>query len=343
MKTPSLFLAKSGLLSLAIISSASWAQSNQIPDLEGIWTNKSLTNLQRPEGVDSLVVSPEQAVIIAARTPIAGIEGGLDEGDGVNDLPEEGGDDFGVRAYNNFWVEPGNNLALVKGEYRTSYVIDPPNGRVPRREDPQYDFDRASFGARYATGVADFSGPEAFPNSERCLLGFGNKAGPGMMGALYNNTYQFVQTDDYVMILVEMAHDARIIPIYDSPEEARANRRPTQHEPWFGDSVGWYENGELVVESVNVNPLQMSQSSVPITKSGRITERFSRYDDGEILYQFTVEDSNIYLQPWTAELSFYATEDQLYEYACHEGNYSMPGSLAGARTLEIREEFDLND
>ncbi len=343
MKTPSLLLAQSGLFSLAIVSSVSWAQSNQIPDLEGIWTNKSLTNLQRPEGVDSLVVSPEQAVIIAARTPIAGIEGGLDEGDGVNDLPEEGGDDFGVRAYNNFWVEPGNNLALVKGEYRTSYVIDPPNGRVPRREDPQYDFDRASFGARYATGVADFSGPEAFPNSERCLLGFGNKAGPGMMGALYNNTYQFVQTDDYVMILVEMAHDARIIPIYDSPDEARANRRPTQHEPWFGDSVGWYENGELVVESININPQQMSQSSVPITKSGRITERFSRYDDGEILYQFTVEDSNIYLQPWTAELSFYATEDQLYEYACHEGNYSMPGSLAGARTLEIREEFGLND
>lgn len=343
MKTPSLIFAQSGLFSLAIVSSVSWAQSNQIPDLEGIWTNKSLTNLQRPEGVDSLVVSPEQAVIIAARTPIAGIEGGLDEGDGVNDLPEEGGDDFGVRAYNNFWVEPGNNLALVKGEYRTSYVIDPPNGRVPRREDPQYDFDRASFGARYATGVADFSGPEAFPNSERCLLGFGNKAGPGMMGALYNNTYQFVQTDDYVMILVEMAHDARIIPIYDSPDEARANRRPTQHEPWFGDSVGWYENGELVVESININPQQMSQSSVPITKSGRITERFSRYDDGEILYQFTVEDSNIYLQPWTAELSFYATEDQLYEYACHEGNYSMPGSLAGARTLEIREEFGLND
>ena len=327
---------------LSMITSAS-AQNPDWPNLEGTWTNKSLTNLQRPAGVDSLIVDAEQARIIAARTPIAGIEGGLDEGDGVNDTPAAGADDFGVRAYNNFWVEPGNNLALVKGEYRTSYVIDPPNGRVPRREDPQYDFDRASFGARYATGVADFSGPEAFPNSERCLLGFGNKAGPGMMGALYNNTYQFVQTDNYVMILVEMAHDARIIPIFDSPEEARANRRPAAHEPWFGDSVGWYENGELVVESVNINPQQMSQSSVPITKDGRITERFSRYDEGEILYQFTVEDSNIYLQPWTAELSFYTTEDQLYEYACHEGNYSMPGSLAGARTLELREEFGLND
>ena len=330
-------------LTASLASATALAQSSQRPDLEGIWTNKSLTNLQRPEGVESLVVSPEQAIIIAARTPIAGIEGGLDEGDGVNDLPEEGADDFGVRAYNNFWVEPGNNLALVKGEYRTSYIIDPPNGRVPRREDPQLDYERASFGSRYATGIADFSGPEAFPNSERCLIGFGNKAGPGMMGALYNNTYQFVQTDDYVMILVEMAHDARIIPVFDSPEEARANRRPAVHEPWFGDSVGWYEGEELVVESTNIKPLQLTQSSVPITKNGRITERFSRYSDDEILYQFTVEDSNIYLQPWTAELSFYATEDQLYEYACHEGNYSMPGSLAGARTLELRQEFGLSN
>lgn len=343
MTRSSKLISISGLFGIALASTTALAQSDQIPDLQGIWTNKSLTNLQRPEGVDALVVSAEQAAIIAARTPIAGIEGGLDEGDGVNDLPEEGADDFGVRAYNNFWVEPGNNLALVKGEYRTSYVIDPPNGRVPRREDPQFDFDRASFGSRYATGIADYSGPEAFPNSERCLLGFGNKAGPGMMGALYNNTYQFVQTDEYVMILVEMAHDARIIPIYDTPAEARANRRPVQHEPWFGDSVGWYEDGQLVVESVNINPLQLSQSSVPITKDGRITERFSRYSDGEILYQFTVEDSNVYLQPWTAELSFYATEDQLYEYACHEGNYSMPGSLAGARTLEVRADFGLND
>jgi len=328
-------------LSLFICGFASSVALAQRPDLEGTYTNKSLTGLQRPQGVETLVVTPDQALVIAASTPIAGIEGGLDEGDGVNDVPEEGADDFGVRAYNNFWVEPGNNLAMVKGEYRSSYIVDPPNGQIPRRDDPQYDFDRANFGSRYATGIADFSGPEAFPNSERCLLGFGNKAGPGMMGALYNNTYQIIQTDDYVMILVEMVHDARIIPIHDTAEAARANRRPAAHEPWFGDSVGWYEGDELVVETVNINPLQLSQSSVPITDAGRITERFSRYSEGEIFYQFTVEDSNLYTQPWTAELSFYATDDRLYEYACHEGNYSMLGSLAGARTLEVREELGL--
>jgi hypothetical protein len=280
-------------------------------------------------------VSPEEAQILAASVPIAGLEGGLDEGDGVNDTPALAGDDFGTRAYNNFWVDPGSNLALVKGEYRTSYIVNPENGRVPRLDDPQYDFERRNFGARYATGFGDARGPEAIPNAERCLLGFGNKAGPGMMGALYNNTYQFVQTENYVMILVEMVHDARIIPIFDSPEKARAQRRPVALEQWFGDSVGWYENDQLVVETVNINPLQLSQSSIPITKAGHIIERFSRASDNEIFYQFMVEDSYIYSQPWTAELSFYATKDGLYEYACHEGNYAMPGILAGARRLEM--------
>lgn len=314
------------------------AQESARPDLEGIWTNASLTKLSRPRGVESLIVTPEEARVIAANTPIAGLEGGLDEGDGVNDTPTAAGEDFGTRAYNNFWVDPGSNLALIKGEYRSSYVVEPADGRVPRLDNPNYDFERRNFGARYATGFGDARGPEAIPNAERCLIGFGNKAGPGMMAALYNNTYQFVQTEDYVMILVEMVHDARIIPIFDSPAEARASRRPLILEQWFGDSVGWYEDGALVVETVNINPLQLSQSSVPITKEGHIIERFSRFSDDEIFYQFTVDDSNIYSQPWTAELSFYATDDGLYEYACHEGNYSMPGILAGARRLEMEAE-----
>ncbi len=325
------------LVCLALASSPALAQNAERPDLEGTWTNASLTSLNRRAGVDTLVVSPEEARILAANVPVAGLEGGLDEGDGVNDTPEEGKEDFGTRAYNEFWVDPGANLALIKGEYRTSYVVNPENGIVPRLDNPQYDFERRNFGSRYATGFGDARGPEAIPNAERCLIGFGNKAGPGMMSALYNNTYQFVQTEDHVMILVEMVHDARIIPIFDSAEEARAKRRPVELEQWFGDSVGWYEDGELVVETVNINPLQLSQSSVPITKEGTIIERFSRYSDNEIFYRFTVNDSNIYSQPWTAELSFYATEDRLYEYACHEGNYAMPGILAGARRLEMEE------
>jgi len=325
------------LICASLLTLPAQAQDNARPDLEGIWTNTSLTKLSRPRGVETLVVTPEEGGVIAANTPIAGLEGGLDEGDGVNDTPIVAGEDFGTRAYNSFWVDPGSNLALIKGDYRSSYVVIPENGQVPRLENPNYDFERRNFGSRYATGFGDARGPEAIPNAERCLIGFGNKAGPGMMAALYNNTYQFVQTEDYVMILVEMVHDARIIPIYDSAADARANRRPLALEQWFGDSVGWYEDGVLVVETVNIDPLQLSQSSIPITKQGHIIEQFSRYSEDEIFYQFTVEDSNIYSQPWTAELSFYATDEGLYEYACHEGNYSMPGILAGARRLEMEE------
>ncbi|MGM0633796.1 MAG: hypothetical protein ACQETO_11580, partial [Pseudomonadota bacterium] len=110
--------------------------------------------------------------------------------------------------------------------------------------------------------------------------------------------------------------------------------RPAAWEQWFGDSRGWYEGDTLVVETVNIRPLQMQQSSIPISKEGRIIERFTRHSDTEIVYQFTVEDDNLYTQPWTAELSYHTTEGPMYEYACHEGNYSVPGILAGARREE---------
>lgn len=324
--------------SVAFLSAPSMAQSSDRPQLTGVWTNASLTSLNRPQGVDSLVVSPADAEKIAAGTAIAGIApGDFDDNAPSNTesgAPPAGSIDFGLRGYNSFWTDPGSSLALVKGEFRTSYIIDPPSGRVPRLEVPKVSFTDRGFGRRYLTGLGDNSGPEALPLAERCLLGFGNTAGPGMMGTLYNSTYQFVQTDDYVMILAEMAHDARIIPLFDSAEDARANTRPQVMEQWLGDSRGWYEGDTLVVETINIKPIQMEQSSVPITDDGTITERFSRHSDSEIVYQFVVEDSNLYRQPWTAELSFYATEGPVYEYACHEGNYAMPGMLAGARFQE---------
>lgn len=328
-------VARTTLLSLAIsaVSSMSLAQDAGIPDLEGIWTNASLTGLTRPRGIEKLVVSQEEAQEIAANTSIAGLPAGevdAPEASTPGTAPPAGSFDFGLRGYNDFWIDPGSTLALVKGEFRTSYIINPENGQIPRAENP-VGLERRNFGARYVTGVGDSSGPEALPLAERCLLGFGNTSGPGMMGTLYNSTYQFVQTDDYVMILIEMVHDARIIPLFDSAEEARANARPAVLQQWLGDSRGWYENGELVVETININPEQMAQSSIPITPSGKITERFSRYSESEIVYRFTVEDANLYSQAWTAELSYHTTEGPVYEYACHEGNYAMPGILAGAR------------
>lgn len=323
-------------LAMSIAATAADAQTTDRPDLSGLWTNASLTNLQRPQGVDKLVVTPEEAALIVANTSVAGLpinEVDAPEAAAPGTAPPAGSFDFGLRGYNDFWIDPGSNLAMVKGEFRSSYIIDPPTGRVPRLETPLVQIQR-SFGARYVTGQGNADGPEALPLAERCFIGFGNTAGPGMMGTLYNSTYQFVQTEDYVTILVEMNHDARIIPIYDSAEEARANTRPEELNQWFGDSRGWYEDGWLVVETVNINPQQMAESSVPITPEGKITERFMRHSDTEIVYQFTVEDSNLYSQPWTAELSYHATEGPMYEYACHEGNYAMPGILAGARMAE---------
>ncbi len=330
------------LLVTALTLAATSAAFAQRPDLNGTFTNMSLTGLTRPEGVEPLVVNADLAQQIADGTPIAGIApGDFDESapaETPDGAPPAGSIDFGLRGYNSFWTDPGSQLANVMGEFRTSYIIDPPNGQIPRLEEPLVDLNRKSFGYRYLTGIGDNSGPEALPLAERCLIGFGNTAGPGMMGTLYNSTYQFVQTDEYVTILVEMAHDARIIPTFDSEEEARANRRPAVLQQWFGDSVGWYEGDTLIVETVNINPQQMQQSSVPISAVGKITERFTRYSDTEIVYQFTVDDSNLYSQPWTAELSFHATDGRLYEYACHEGNYAMPGILAGARRAEREAE-----
>ena len=283
------------LLCTALVCSGAQAQNMTRPDLEGVWTNASLTNLTRRPGLESLVVTAQEALVIAAGIPIGGVEGGFDEDDGVNNTPDAAGDDFGTRAYNHFWVDPGSNLALVKGEYRTSYIIDPENGQVPHLENPSTDFQRTDFGSRYVTGIGNADGPEALPIAERCIISE-SRAGPAMQSALYNNNYQFVQTDDYLMIDVEQIHDARIIPTFDSAEEARANRRPAVLQQYMGDSVGWYEDDVLVVETININPQQMQQSSTAITKNGKVTERFMRYSATEIVYRFTVEDAELYSQ-----------------------------------------------
>lgn len=311
------------------------AVGQQRADLTGTWTNASLTTLSRPAGVDKLILSKTEADALVAKISIAGF---APEGAPTEDFsnpeagaPTRGGADFGVKAYDQFWVAPGEQLALVKGEFRSSYVVDPPNGRVPMR--PEYARQRPA-SARYVTGVGGNEGPEAPPLSERCLIGFGNTGGPGMLSTLYNNTYQIVQAPDHVMILVEMVHDARIVPTFDSAPEARRAHRPDVMKPWLGDSVGWYEGGTLVVETINIRQEQVLASAIPVSPSGKVTERFTRVADGEIFYEFSVDDSTVYSSPWRAELSFYATKERVYEYACHEGNYAMEGILGGARRLE---------
>ena len=310
------------------------------PDLTGIWSNASLTPLSRARGVASLVVTKEEAQKIADGTAIAGVAADDPEfnrnarySDPNKGAPPKGGSDFGLKGYDSFWVTPGTMLANVKGEYRTSNIIDPPSGQLPFK-DPAEQARKGMIGfQRYMTGNAPYEGPEETAISERCLIGFGQTGGPGMLSVLYNNNYQFVQTPSHLMILVEMAHDVRAIPIFANAAEARKGHRPAAIKPWLGDTVGWWEGDTFVMETINVNPLQAENQSFPLSDKGVVTERQTRTGDKNILYDIAVNDPETYTQPWKAELSFYPTT-QLYEYACHEGNYGMHGILAGAREKE---------
>lgn len=303
------------------------------PEFSGVWSNASLTQLTRDRGVEKLVVSEEEAQeIILAR-------GGLRADKSWNKArfsdpeagaPEKGEDDFGVKGYDSFWLSSGDTFARVKGELRSSYIVEPANGQPPYRDPEKVQKEQAQRARDYALGNADYDGPEATTISERCLIGFSNTGGPGMLSAGYNNNYQFVQTRDHLMILVEMAHDARIIPIFATEREAKASHKPAAITPWLGDSVAWWEGDTLVSETTGVNPKQGAVSAFRVSPTGKVTERFTRINGQEIFYEFIVDDPVYYTAPWKAELSFHP-QSRVYEYACHEGNYGLEGILMGAR------------
>jgi hypothetical protein len=308
-------------------------------DLTGIWTNANLTPVSRPRGQAKLVVTEEEAKKIAANTSIAGVarsEAGLEDRIDPNlGAPEKGGSDFGAKGYNSFWLSTGDNLARVKGEYRTSNIVDPPNGQIPHKDPAAVMAKARVAGIKYMTGVGEYEGPEVIGLAERCLLGFSGAAGPGILTPMYNNNYQFVQTKDHVVIMVEMVHDARIIPIYEDAATARASHKPGVIKPWMGDSVGWWEGDTFVAETINVHPTQGEENVIRLSPKGKVTERFQRYAQDEIFYSFTVDDPENYTQPWTVENSFWP-QKAIYEYACAEGNYGLPGILAGKRFEEER-------
>ena len=297
------------------------------PDLEGVWSNQSLTNLSRQPGT-KLSVTEQEAKDLVENNPwvllAASEEGASDFGD---DLLDDGNSD---RGYNTFWIDPGQSLARVKGEIRTSWLVEPADGRVPVSAAGL----KARSDAAARKRATMYEGPETLPIAERCLIGFTNAGGPGMLNTIYNNNYQIVQAPDHVMILVEMVHDARIIPIAKSRSEAK--HKPSAIQPWLGDSVGWYEGDTLVVATRNVHPEQARQGQVILSPEGRLTERFSRASDGQLLYTFEIDDPTYYTQPWRAEMVMNKRDESIYEYACHEGNYAMEGILSGARLYEAK-------
>ncbi|MFT3725328.1 MAG: hypothetical protein QM773_17300 [Hyphomonadaceae bacterium] len=289
------------------------------PDLQGYWNNTSITSMQRSPDAKQLSVSQKEADRLVNRNILVVLskEDQSTNGQDPNNtkLLEDKNND---RGYNSFWIDPGTKLASVKGELRTSWITEPATGRIPYKPG-------AARGGGYA--ITNFDGPETRPQAERCVLGFSGSFGPVMQNGMYNNTMQFVQTPTHVMIEVEMIHDVRVIPIAASKAEAKHGSVPK----WGGDSVGWYEGDTLVVETTNVHPGQRAM----ISQNGKVTERFSRWNDHQVLYTFEVDDPSLYSQTWKGEMSLNSSSP-LYEYACHEGNYAMPGILGGARELESK-------
>jgi len=289
------------------------------PDFQGIWTNATLTPLERPAQFAGKATVTEAEAKAYEKSDLE-----------TNDIdnPEapllaragSGSGPTAVGGYNNLFIDRGSSLAMVDGARRTSLIIDPPDGKVPVRADAP----RPQRGGGANLERAAYDDVKRRPLSERCIIGFGSTSGPPMMPVLYNNNYQIVQTADTVMILVEMVHDVRVIRM-------NGTHKPGNVTAWLGDSIGHWEGDTLVVETTNFHEGNRFRGG---SDKMRVTERFKRVDASTILYRATIDDPDRYKQPWTLEYPFVATPGPVYEYACHEGNYSITDILGGARKTE---------
>jgi hypothetical protein len=278
------------------------------PDLQGVWTNITITPLERPAD-------------LAGKAFFTAAEARQYEKDTVernNADRRDGGAQADLnRAYNDAWYDRGTKVVET---LRTSLVIDPPDGRIPRKTQ------QGAAIAPPGLGRAP-EGPEDRALTERCILW--PTAGPPMMPSFYNNNYQIVQAPGYVTILVEMIHDVRVIPL-DTPNAARPHVDGNIRQ-WMGDSRGHWEGNTLVVETTNFNDKTRFQRS---SQNMKLVERFTRTALDTITYEFTVDDPSAFTKPWTAQIPMKKTEGPIIEYACNEGNYAMTGMLAGARADE---------
>jgi hypothetical protein len=273
------------------------------PDLQGIWDFRTITPLERPNqfaGKETL--SAEEAAALEQRNAETR----------VDRAPAPGN----PGTYNQFWFDFGTRVVDDK---RTSLIIDPADGRLPPMT-PEAE-KRAAERAERLKRPAE--GPEDRPTWERCLLGF--NSGPPIMPSGYNNNVRLIQTRDYVVILNEMVHDARVVPISSRPHGG--NRR------WLGESRGRWEGDTLIVETRNftANGTGTIGLRVPPSDQLRLIERFTLRDPGTLVYQFTVDDPATWTRPWTAAVPMQRSDEDIYEYACHEGNLGMVGIMAGAR------------
>lgn len=292
------------------------------PDLQGKWTNATVTRLTRADEIDGLVLTEAQATGFEKFG-----EEFLAQVDDVGDGDLEAGADVG--GYNSFWMDPGTRVLRVNGEPRSSIIVEPDDGQIP--------YTLWGRGQAYWSLyklVTRHDNPEERPLGERCTVGFGSTGGPPMLPVLYNNNYQIVQSPGHVMIMVEMNHNVRTIRIDGEP-------LPETIRPWLGDSIGHWQGDTLVVKTTQFHPQQNLRAAIKhqiyMDMDSVVEERFRRVNDNEIIYEFTVIDDSLYTEPWKGELTMRSTDADIYEYACHEGNYGLPNILAGARQEEQKE------
>lgn len=286
------------------------------PDLQGVWDNDSMTRLQRPKRFAALVATPYEAAKYEAERygKYAKVIGPVDPNAPAPEPDMVTDDDR---------FEPPRGLARIRGEIRSSQIIDPADGRLP------YTAEARAAAEKALKDEEIYNDPEGRPFDERCLLGGGGGVAPPIMNRMI---VKIVQTPDHVVLFGEDNHEARIIPL-----RTRRHVHPAVR-PWMGDPVGWWEGETLVIETTNLSPSDRwrwnAADWIMLTPNARITERYTRTGPTELLYSYAVEDPGAYTQTWRGEMPFHASKAAIFEFACHEGNYALGNILAGARTQE---------
>ena len=285
---------------------------NGQPDLQGVWSFSTATPLERPADLaDKEFLTPEEAAEYAKKV-----------------VAERNKDSRGQNAqsdveaaYNDFWWDQGTEMG---GNRRTSLVIDPKDGRIPALT-PEGAKRAAESGAKWV-GAPD--GPEDRSLGERCIMGF--NAGPPMAPSAYNNNVHILQTATHVSLLNEMIHNARIVP-FDSRVPP-----PPGVRLWAGYSRARWDGSTLVLETTNFRQEGTGQVALRGMSGDqlKLTERFTRASPDMLLYEFTVDDPGTWVRPWTVQLPMTLSQEPIYEYACHEGNYGMMNMLSGARAKD---------
>jgi hypothetical protein len=290
------------------------------PDMQGVWANNTVTPLQRPqvwEGKTTLT-DAEIAELQAVAKQIYENDGDAQFGDGlINAILEKitkpGSYDPGTGNYNQFWIA-GRDWH----DRRTAIITDPADGKIPAMTP---EAEKRIAARREQRRAHAFEDPETFPLGERCV-----HFGIPRIGAGYNSYLQIVQTANHVMIMNEMAHDARVIPLDNRPWATNDNARP-----WNGESRAHWEGDTLVIETKNFSP---KAEFMGATKDMRLTEKFTRVSKDVLNYEFTINDPNTWTRPWTGMIPLAHKDEMIFEYACHEANESVPNMLRGHRYEE---------